>query len=313
MPGIGIVTNPHSRRNRRFPEQMRRLGYILGKDDTYELTNQTQDIARVAEEFKENQIDVLALNGGDGTNHVTLTTFIKVYGDTPLPKIAFLRGGTMNTISNAIGARGTPGQILLNLVERYYTTGDFDITERDIMKVSDNTGERYGFIFGNGLISNFLDLYYGTGNPSPSIAARLLTRAVFSAMVGGETSRKLFKDFEAEVELDNERWPMASYKSLMISTIEQIGLGWRPFTRCEERVGAFHVAAVKGSKMEVARALPALRMGRRVDDAVITDTISSTAVIRSNEEIVYTIDGDMHRAFPEVRIETGPRIQIILG
>ena len=36
MAGIGIVTNPHSRRNRKDPERMRRLGYILGRDDVYE-------------------------------------------------------------------------------------------------------------------------------------------------------------------------------------------------------------------------------------------------------------------------------------
>ena len=34
MPGIGIISNPHSRRNRRYPEQMRRLAYVLGKDDS---------------------------------------------------------------------------------------------------------------------------------------------------------------------------------------------------------------------------------------------------------------------------------------
>ena len=142
MPGIGIVTNPHSRRNRRHPERMRRLGYMLGRDDTYELTNRIEDVADVAREFKESDIDILGLNGGDGTNHVTLTTFIEVYGDKPLPKIALLRGGTMNTVSNGIGIKGKPPRLLANLVEKYYTGQPFETTRRDILKVTDETGTR---------------------------------------------------------------------------------------------------------------------------------------------------------------------------
>ncbi len=313
MPGIGIVTNPHSRRNRRFPEQMRRLGYILGRDDVHQPTNQLEDVQRVAEEFRDNAIDVLALNGGDGTNHVTLSTFIKVYGETPLPKVAFLRGGTMNTISEAVGVRGAPGAILLNLVEKYYTGQEFDTTFRDLLKITDDTGVRYGFIFGNGIAASFLEAYYETGNPSPPVAARLLIQALGSAIVGGPLSRRLFAGFKARIEMDSETWPEETYTAVLVGTIEQIGLGWRPFTRCEEREGAFHVAAVRASGMTVARQLPRLRLGQRADDAIIRDAVASRALFRSDREILYTIDGDMHRAHSEVLLEAGPRLEIILG
>lgn len=313
MPGIGIVTNPHSRRNRRYPEQMRRLGYILGKDDAYEMTNQLVDVARVAEEFKNNEIDILALNGGDGTNHVTLTNFIEAYGDTPLPTIALLRGGTMNTISESVGVRGTPGKILLNLVEKYYTRQPFDITERDMLKITDDTGVRYGFIFGNGVVSNFLEEYYGTGNPSPSVAASLLGKTVLSAVVNGDLVQKIFRPFKARITLDEDVWPEREYTAVMASTIEQIGLGFRPFTRCEEREGAFHVGAAVGSFGQVAMALPRIRMGIPSGESVIKDKVASRAVFETDGEILYTIDGDMHRAQNKVTVETGPRLRIIVG
>jgi hypothetical protein len=51
----------------------------------------------------------------------------------------------------------------------------------------------------------------------------------------------------------------------------------------------------------------------RADDDVIRDEVSSRARFTSEQEIVYTIDGDMHRAKEEVLIEAGPRIEIILG
>ena len=68
---------------------------------------------------QEGGVEILGLNGGDGTNHVTLSAFIRVYGDTPRSKNAFLRGGTMNTVDDACGIFGTPETPLYNLIEKY--------------------------------------------------------------------------------------------------------------------------------------------------------------------------------------------------
>ena len=313
MPGIGIISNPHSRRNRRYPEQMRRLAYVLGQDDTYELTNRIDDVSDAARQFRDSDIDVLALNGGDGTNHVTLTKFIEVYGDDPLPKIALLRGGTMNTVSNAIGVKGTPARLLANLVEKYYTDQPFETTHRDLLRIEDETGTRYGFIFGNGVVANFLELYYGTGNPSPATAAKLLAKAVGSLPFDSEINRKLFKPFTARVELDDETWPSRDYTAVLGSTVDQIGLGFRPFIRCQERRGAFHILGVTEGPLGVALQLPKIRLGLPIDEKHMRSSVSSKAVFRSEEPIVYTIDGDMHRSEDGlVTMETGPRLEIIL-
>ena len=306
MPGIGIISNPHSRRNRRYPEQMRRLAYILGRDDSYELTNRIDDVGDAARQFRDSGIDVLALNGGDGTNHVTLTKFIEVYGDEPLPKIALLRGGTMNTVSNAIGVKGTPARLLANLVEKYYTNQPFETTHRDLLRVTDESGSRYGFIFGNGVVANFLELYYGTGEPSPAVAAKLLAKAVASLPFDSEINRQLFKPFTARVELDEEVWPSRDYTAVLASTVDQIGLGFRPFIRCQERKHAFHILGVMEGPLGVALRLP-------LDEDAVRSSVSGKAVFRSKEPIVYTIDGDMHRSEDGlVEMEVGPRLEIIL-
>lgn len=312
MAGIGIITNPHSRRNRRFPEQMRRLAYVLGDNDTYELTNKIDDVRMVAQRFKKSEIDILALNGGDGTNHVTLSTFIDVYGDTPLPRLTFLRGGTMNTISDAIGIKGTPSRLLANLVEKYYTHVPFETTERDMLKITDESGTRYGFIFGNGIVSNFLELYYGTGHPSPMTAAVLLSKTVASIPVGGKLAKTIVKPFRASLKFENEEWEERDYTTVIASTIDQIGLGFRPFIRCEERPHAFHLLAFTGGPLAVASMLPRIRMGMPLPQEKVKSRVSSHTVFNSNKPIVYTIDGDMHTAHEGVVLETGPRVEVIL-
>ena len=62
---------------------------------------------------------VLGIAGGDGTNHVTITGFLEVWEDEPLPPLAFLRGGTFNTVANAVGVpRGRPDGILARLIRK---------------------------------------------------------------------------------------------------------------------------------------------------------------------------------------------------
>lgn len=313
MPGIGIITNPHSRRNRRYPEQMRRLGYVLGQDDSYEMTNRIEDVAGVAEQFKKSEIDILALNGGDGTNHVTLSTFIDVYGDTPLPRITFLRGGTMNTISNGIGIKGKPSRLLANLVEKYYTKQPFETTRRDMLRITDDSDTRYGFIFGNGVVSNFLEAYYDTGNPSPTTAGVLLGKAIAGLPFGGGLAKELTRPFQAELTFsDGEHWQTRDYTSVLAATIDQIGLGFRPFIRCEERPGAFHLLALTAGPFDIVQELPNIRLGRPISPGAGESRVTESVSIESDRPIVYTIDGDMHTSNGTVTLETGPRVEIII-
>src|SRR3989338_4056966 len=151
MPGIGVVLNPHSKRYRKNPAKLKRMGFIVGNKGNFAPTNDLHDIRRVAEEFKKNEIDILALSGGDGTNHRTLTTFIEVYGDQPLPKVTLLRGGTLNTLAFSCGILGSPEKILSNLLYKYHEDEPFETTEIDIMNINGH----YGFIWGLGVIYNF--------------------------------------------------------------------------------------------------------------------------------------------------------------
>lgn len=291
---------------------MRRLAYVLGDDDSYELTNRVEDVEQVARQFLARGIEVLALNGGDGTNHVTLSTFIDVYGDEPLPKITFLRGGTMNTISNGVGIKGTPSRLLANLVEKYYTGIPYETTERDMLKIADENGVNYGFIFGNGLVSNFLEAYYGTGHPSPSTAAVLLAKTVAGIPFGGQLAKQIVKPFRARLEFEDEVWEERDYTTVLASTIDQIGLGFRPFIRCEESPGAFHLLAFTTGAAGVATELPRIRLGLPIPEEKARSRVSSKVSFTSDEPIVYTIDGDMHTARDAVSLEAGPRVEVIL-
>ena len=127
MAGIGVVLNPKSRKNLRDPRAALRLARTLGDHGVVRTARSKDDLARIAEDFRKLKIDVLGISGGDGTNHVTITGFLEVYADEPLPPLAFLRGGTMNTVANSVGVpRGRPDGLLAGLIARY-DRGDFHV------------------------------------------------------------------------------------------------------------------------------------------------------------------------------------------
>ena len=113
MSGIGVVINPKSRRNLRDPGAALRLARQLGDHGVVRAAHFIDELYRIAADFRRDNIDVLAISGGDGTNHVTLTGFIDVYGGHVMPQVALLRGGTMNTVANSVGVRhGRPEGLL---------------------------------------------------------------------------------------------------------------------------------------------------------------------------------------------------------
>ncbi len=222
MPGIGLITNPRSRANVRDPSKPLKLGHLIGTHGQAEATRSLDDLYRVCEEFKKERIDVLGISGGDGTMHHTLTAMIKTYGDQPMPPVAILRGGTMNTIANSLGIHGRTPQLLFELVDKHRRGQALDVLERPILQI----GDKYGFIFGNGIIYNFLHEYYATGAPSPSTAARLILGAAASTMVNGPLSRRIYRRFRARVTADGDRWACEDFITVAAACVEQIGLGF---------------------------------------------------------------------------------------
>ena len=145
MPGIGVVVNPHARANRTGGgERARRLAEVLGNDGLVRVTQSREAIDEVAHEFRDRGTEVLAICGGDGSYHCTLTAFRGVYGEAPLPLLLPLRAGTINYIANGIGTRrGTAEQMLARVVQDYRHGHTYETTERDVVCVN---GSEYGFV-----------------------------------------------------------------------------------------------------------------------------------------------------------------------
>lgn len=308
MPGVGIVLNPHSRSNRLNPGRVNRLGFIVGDKGSCHATQDVLDVERIAQEFKERGVEVLGISGGDGTNHCTLTSFIKVYGDSPLPKIAFLRGGTMNNVSNCLGIQGTPEQILSNLIQKYDAHESFKTTDLDLMSVN---GE-YGFLFGMGVVERFLTQYY-KAKGSPARAGFLLGRTVLAQIFRTPFVDELFERFDSRVTVDGVEWPYKNYNILHAGTVETYGLGFDPFYRAREKPGFMHFVGLSATPVDVGFALPKVWMRKPTHCENELGAVCQRVVIEMPEPQLYFIDGDIKPATTRIEVACDRRLTCIVN
>ena len=308
MSGIGVVTNPRSRRNRKNPGLQAQLAYVLGERGALAAPTDLDALEKVIQHFRDREIDVLAINGGDGTNHVVLSALLRVYGDAPLPKIALLRGGTMNTVASGLGVRGSPDDLLGRLVDTYHTQAPFQLAQRSLLVV----GDKAGFLFGNGAISKFLEVYYEDDDPSPWSATKLVVTGVLSALVNGALTRRVFAPVNARVSVNGSPWAPTRWLTVGVGSVDDIGLGFRPFFRALQHPGQLHALGFACEPMDLIRQLWNIFRARPIDNPNILEAVTEGVVIEADEPLGYMIDGDFHQGGQRLEVKVGPTLQMIL-
>jgi diacylglycerol kinase family enzyme len=312
MGGIGIVNNPRSRRNLRRPEVMRRLAHLLDGEGEVADATTLDELDRAVERFRATGIEVLGVNGGDGTGHVVLTALARAWGSAPLPKLLLLRGGAMNTVAHGHGIHGGAEQILREVLARRRAGIPLRTVERDLLRVeADGGAPRHGFIFGTGVVVSFLEAYYRSRRPSPLTAAALLVRAIGSALVGGRLAASLTRRERLRVSTDGEEWPDQSYLAVAAGTTPDIGFGFKVFNRCGEQPGFFHAVGVTGTTAQVALSAPRLHAGRPWRRKIADDEVARELVIEGVQPR-FTVDGDIYQAQRAIRVATGPGIEVVV-
>jgi diacylglycerol kinase (ATP) len=331
VAGIGVVLNPRSRRNLRDPRAESRLARTLGDHGVVRAARSIDELYRIAEDFRRDDIDVLAISGGDGTNHVTLTGFLDVYGRATMPQVALLRGGTMNTVANSVGvSKGPPEGILGRLIRDYARRANapMENVERHVMRIAPVEGGKahYGFLFGTGVMCGFLAEYYRDGEPSPLVAAKTLARGIGSAFIGGPTIRRMAEPFRGSVTLSSgrageagERWEEAwderDYLAVAAGTIAHIGLNFKPFYRYAERPAHFHMLGIHASPVGFVRELPRIHRGEPMRAGKAFEGLAERAIVHGNGQrraLRYMIDGDLHEAEGDLEVAIGPRVKLVV-
>ena len=168
---VVVFVNPGSRANRKDPGCAGRFAKIVGESGRVAAPPSLERLAEEARRAASESPTVIAIHGGDGTLHRTLSALIAAYGDRPLPPMAILPGGTMNVVASSLGIRVKAEDVLAELAAGARAGKVPATIHRRCLRV----GSDYGFIFGNGLLTNFLEEYYARGRYGTPLTCGIVT------------------------------------------------------------------------------------------------------------------------------------------
>ncbi|MEO1934099.1 MAG: diacylglycerol kinase family protein [Myxococcales bacterium] len=240
---IGVVNNLRAGKNEESVARM--LSFLKDHSEVLSVeTESAEAMPEVLSEFARQEVDLLVINGGDGTIQNILTEILgnDDFGDR-VPMIAPLRAGRTNMSAMDLAAHRDPLSGLEQLID---CAKDGRIAERveprRVLRVSyghgPHTSQRaaqYGMFFGAGIIKRAIELNHRLFDKTGKRAfvegvpgATLVTAGLIGRLVTGDHSGVLAPD-KIEILLDGQPVDTGEFHLVMASTLSRLFARMRPF------------------------------------------------------------------------------------
>jgi hypothetical protein len=239
---------------------------LAGRPQIYHFEAKTpSEVGDAMSEFAHRAVDLLTVNGGDGTIHAVLTELFRRPNLEPVPVLALLRSGTASMIARDVGLGGSRQQALQRLLKWVSTgSGSAAVVQRSVLKVlrSPNQEPLYGMFFGAACICQgiqfCLDRLHTKGLSGQLAAGLTLARFLISAAHG---KSGLLSPVPITVGLDSEPLEKREFLAMIISTLERLFLGLRPYWGTE--TAPLYYTALSVGPRHLLRSLPSVLRGRK--------------------------------------------------
>lgn len=307
MNTIGIIINPNAKSVKKSRKDLAALFRETGGGYAdVRVTKSFDDTETCIRDFMENNVSCIGITGGDGTIHQVLTKMINIYGPETVPPILILRGGTMDNVARTISLKRKGPAILQRYIKKIREGSGPVLHSRDTMKI----GDRYCFLFGAGLTSNFLDAAYDTDNKGFLKNSAVILRALREGIRDDGTS-SLFRRLNAEVFVDGKALGFTEILGMLSGTVEHVGMGFSPLSRAIEKDGTFHLIVSGLRPIDGVKQILRMKKGKPLKGENNFDGLVSRLEISSPAPFRYTMDGDLYDCPGRLLVETGPRIRLV--
>ncbi len=318
---IGLLNNLRAGRSGR---QVSKILNVLS-DYPHVHHVETDSVRAVPEAFatlaREN-VDLLIVNGGDGTLQYAVTQILSGDDFQDIPMIAPLRGGRTNMSALDLGAHSNPIKGLRGLLDDAYGGRiESRIVDRPVLRVETlrDAGSpaslNYGFFFGAGMIHRAIGLthdLFPAGRSQGALGAGLVTAGLILRMVANRLDGVLAPD-KAEISLDGELVDSGEFSLIIASSLQRLFCRMNPFWGDEKAPVRF--SAIASGAERVGRAAPGILRGKPAafvtpDNGYFSRNVG-TADLRI--DCGFTVDGEVvaPRENEVVRIRGDERITFI--
>jgi diacylglycerol kinase family enzyme len=287
-------------------------------DVTHVETTSVRSVPEALATLARQNVELLVVNGGDGTLQYTLTQILTTDDFMNIPMVAPLRGGRTNMSARDIGSHRNPVKGLEGLLEDV-KAGRLDdrLVDRPLLRVQTLRDREihYGFFFGAGMIHRAIDLTHNIfprGKSQGSFGAGLVTAGLILRAIAKRRDGVLKPD-KAQIVLDDELVESGEFFLIVASSLQRLFLGINPFWGIEKAPVRF-TALASGSE-RIAVAAPGILRGKPRSfvrpEAGYTSRNVEVAELRIDDG--FTVDGEIipPRSGEIVRISGDRRIRFV--
>lgn len=295
-PRIGVLVNPLSGGNRTGLDAVRKAIAAYPRERHCDVQT-PQDVLAGLVEFARNDVNLVVINGGDGTVQAALTAIFHNQPFEKLPLLAVLQSGTTSMTARDVGFAGSPVKALEKILKwADCGAGDPVILQRPVLQVrAPGHAPRYGMFFGTAGIYQGIQYFHRNvnsrglkGELGPGIT---IARFLWAASFGRSD---FISSVPITIALDDKPPRRLDCMLLLVSTLERLFLGLHPYWGDEP--GAMHYTALRTRPRHLLQTLPFILRGRknrlaRPENGYFSHNASQ---IRLNLDSGFTLDGQLY-------------------
>ena len=261
---IGLLNN--LRAGRSNPEVRKILHLLRVYPEVAHIeTTSVRSVPEALASLARQNVELLVVNGGDGTLQYTLTQMLTTDDFPNIPMVAPLRGGRTNMTAMDMGAHRNPVKGLQGLLEDARAGRIEDrLVDRPLLRVETLLDRRihYGFFFGAGMIHRAIDLTHSifpSGRSQGSLGAGIVTAGLLLRAIAKRRDGILIPD-KAQIVLDGELIEGGEFMLIIASSLERLFLRINPFWGLEKAPVRF--TALASGCERTAAAAPGILRGK---------------------------------------------------
>lgn len=308
---IGVIRNPTSHYNRNAAPDDINLPHVLRV-----VPKKRPEIALALREFAGQGIDLLVIDGGDGTVRDVLTEGREIFGAN-WPVVLVLPSGKTNALALDLGV---PKKLKLRAALAAIDGARIVRRKPILVERQDDRGKPVlGFLFGAGVFNATIDagqVAHRLGAFQSAAVGLTAVASIFQALFGiGENQWRRLVPMRLRLDGEKNDMPRSSHGrkgmgyALGISTLQRFPLGMRPFGKV---AGELRFIVWDAPLRRIIALVPVVLMGW--DPAFLRRLgllRGSADELRLTLETSFILDGE---AFPpgELRISPGHEVQFLV-